>query len=128
MTLRTIDSQNPVSSVMTKGVLYINADKTVEEAIQIFADFDIGSLVVKDNDHATGICTTKDIVKKLAEKKDILNIPVREIMQTPLVTISAYDSISKALIKMKEKKLNHLIVKDGDRIIGMLNPLNLLSI
>ncbi len=128
MSLRTFDSQNPVSSVMTKGVLYIDADKTLEEAIQIFADFDIGSLVVKDNDKATGICTTKDIVKKLAEKKDILNIPVREIMQTPLVTISAYDSISKALIKMKEKKLNHLIVKDGDKIIGMINPLNLLSI
>jgi len=47
-------------------------------------------------------------------------------MQTPIVKIKAQENISSALIMMKEQKINHLIVVDGDKIIGMVNPLNLL--
>jgi len=53
-------------------------------------------------------------------------IKVKEIMQTPIVKIKAQENISSALIMMKEQKINHLIVVDGDKIIGMVNPLNLL--
>ncbi|MHA1203902.1 MAG: CBS domain-containing protein [Candidatus Heimdallarchaeaceae archaeon] len=53
---------------------------------------------------------------------------IKEIMTSPLISISARETISVALVKMKEKRINHLIVKDGDKIIGMLNPLNLLVV
>jgi len=126
MTLRTYEMDDPVSSVMTKGILYIKSSKNLHEAIQIMSDFDIGSLVVADNGDAVGILTSKDIIKVLAQNKELKKIKVKEIMQTPIVKIKAQENISSALIMMKEQKINHLIVVDGDKIIGMVNPLNLL--
>lgn len=115
-----------VSSVMTKGILYIESKKKLDEAIQIMSDFDVGSLVVAEKNDAVGILTSKDIIKMIAKGKELKSIKVKDIMQGPLIRISGYETISSALLKMKEQKINHLIVVDGDKIIGMINPLNLL--
>lgn len=126
MTLRTYEMDDPVSSVMTKGILYIDSKKTLDEAIQIMSDFDVGSLVVAEKNDAVGILTSKDIIKMIAKGKELSSIKAKDIMQGPLIRISGYETISSALLKMKEQKINHLIVVDGDKIIGMINPLNLL--
>jgi len=126
MTLRTYEIDDPVSSVMTKGILYVKSSKNLSEATSIMADFDVGSLLVADNGNAVGILTSKDIIKVISEDKELKKIKVREVMQTPIIKISAHETISSALLKMKEHKINHLIIVDGDKIIGMLNPLNLL--
>ena len=126
MTLRTYEIDDPVSSVMTKGVLFVKSSKNLAETASIMADFDVGSLLVGDNGNAVGIVTSKDIIKVISEDKELKKIKVRDIMQTPLIEISAHETISSALLKMKEQKINHLIVVDGDKIIGMINPLHLL--
>ncbi|MHA1347092.1 MAG: CBS domain-containing protein [Candidatus Heimdallarchaeaceae archaeon] len=126
MTLRTYEMDDPVSSVMTKGILYIESKKNLDEAIQIMSDFDVGSLVVAEKNDAVGILTSKDIIKIIAKGEDLKNFKAKDIMQGPLIRISGYETISSALMKMKEQKINHLIVVDGDKIIGMINPLNLL--
>ncbi len=126
MTLRTYEMDDPVSSVMTKGILYIDSKKALDEAIQIMSDFDVGSLVVAEKNDAVGILTSKDIIKMIAKGKELSSIKAKDIMQGPLIRISGYETISSALLKMKEQKINHLIVVDGDKIIGMINPLNLL--
>ncbi|MCK4897061.1 MAG: CBS domain-containing protein [Candidatus Heimdallarchaeota archaeon] len=126
MTLRTYEMDDPVSSVMTKGILYIESKKKLDEAIQIMSDFDVGSLVVAEKNDAVGILTSKDIIKMIAKGNELKSIKVEDIMQGPLIKISGYETISSALLKMKEQKINHLIVVDGEKIIGMINPLNLL--
>jgi len=126
MTLRTYEIDDPVSSVMTKGVLFVKSSKNLSETASIMADFDVGSLLVGDNGNAVGIVTSKDIIKVISKDIELKKIKVRDIMQTPLIKISAHETISSALLKMKEQKINHLIVVDGDKIIGMINPLNLL--
>ncbi|MHA1400290.1 MAG: CBS domain-containing protein [Candidatus Heimdallarchaeaceae archaeon] len=128
MTLRENQIDEPVTSVMTKGVLYIEAEESLNEAVKIIADFDVGSLIVTEQTKPVGIITTKDIVRALSKKLDFDKVKIREITQSPLITISAYETVSIALLKMKEKRINHLIVKDGEKVIGMLNPLNLLTV
>jgi CBS domain-containing protein len=126
MTLRTYEIDDPVSSVMTKGILFVKSSKNLEEAVKIMADFDVGSLLASDNGKAVGIITSKDIVKVLSEGKELKKVKVRDVMQGPIIQIPAHETISSALLKMKEQKINHVIVVDGDKIIGMVNPLNLL--
>ncbi len=126
MTLRMYETDDPVSSVMTKGVLYVKSSKNLKEAASIMADFDVGSLLVSDNSNPVGIITSKDIVKIVVQEKELNKVKVKEVMQTPIIRIKAHETISSAIIKMKEQKIHHLIVVDGDKIIGMINPLNLI--
>lgn len=126
MTLRTYEVDDPVSSVMTKGVLFVKSSKNLKEAASIMSDFDVGSLLVADNGNPVGIITSKDIIKIVVQDKELNKVKVKEIMQQPIIKIKAHDTISSAVIKMKEQKINHLIVVDGDKIIGMVNPLNLI--
>lgn len=127
MSIKTFEKEDPVTSVMTKGVLYVESSKTLREAIIVMADFDIGSLIVANNGEPKGIITSKDIMKVLAKKEDVDKILVKDVMQSPLIKIASFETISTALIRMSEQKINHLIVVDGDKIIGMVNPINLLA-
>ena len=126
MTLRTYELDDPVSSVMTKGTLSIKSSKNLKEAITIMSDFDVGSLLVTVNGNAIGIITSKDIIKVISQEQDLKKVKIKEVMQTPIIKINATETISSALLKMKEQKINHLIVVDGEKIIGMINPLNLI--
>lgn len=127
MSIKTFEKEDPVTSVMTKGVLYVESSKTLREAIIVMADFDIGSLIVANNGEPKGIITSKDIMKVLAKKENVDKILVKDVMQSPLIKIASFETISTALIRMSEQKINHLIVVDGDKIIGMVNPINLLA-
>ncbi|MHA1203903.1 MAG: hypothetical protein ACTSSL_03050 [Candidatus Heimdallarchaeaceae archaeon] len=49
MTLREPIYEEPVTSVMTKGVLFIEGEKNLNDAVKIIADFDIGSILVTND-------------------------------------------------------------------------------
>ncbi|MHA1416952.1 MAG: CBS domain-containing protein, partial [Candidatus Heimdallarchaeaceae archaeon] len=107
MTLREPIYEEPVTSVMTKGVLFIEGEKNLNDAVKIIADFDIGSILVTNDNEPVGIITTKDIVKALYKELDFNKTKIKEIMTSPLISISARETISVALVKMKEKRINH---------------------
>ncbi|MHA1202956.1 MAG: CBS domain-containing protein, partial [Candidatus Heimdallarchaeaceae archaeon] len=108
------------------GTLSIKSSKNLNDAVTIMADFDVGSLLVANNGDAVGIITSKDIIKVISHEQDLKKVKVKDVMQTPIIKIKSVDTISSALLKMKEQKINHLIVVDGNKIVGMVNPLNLL--
>jgi acetoin utilization protein AcuB len=56
-----------ISDVMTKKVLTVTEDTTIEEAARIMADNKIGGLPVMRDDHVTGIITETDLFKMFLE-------------------------------------------------------------
>ena len=121
-------SKKSVSSVMTKGVLTIDENRSVKEAAQVLADMGMGSLVVAHEGTPVGIITEKDIVKEIvANGKDPITTPVRELMKGPVITISIFAPIKEAKSIMKKRQIRHLVVVDEDKVIGMISPRNLLE-
>jgi acetoin utilization protein AcuB len=54
-----------VKEIMTRKVVTISSDATVEEAITIAESHGIGVLPVLENDHIIGMVTTKDLFYKV---------------------------------------------------------------
>jgi CBS domain-containing protein len=57
-----------VSDVMTKQVVYLSADTTLDEAARVMRDSDIGDVVVTEGDSLAGMLTDRDIVVRAAER------------------------------------------------------------
>ena len=57
----------PVKSVMTKDVRTVEAGRPLIECVAIMKRFNVGSLVVVENDKPVGIFTERDLVRKLAD-------------------------------------------------------------
>lgn len=56
------------------------------------------------------------------------NVPVSTIMTTNVIKLNVTDSLAKAENLFKEKKIRHIPVMDGTKIIGMLSYTDLLKI
>jgi CBS domain-containing protein len=87
-------------------------------------DNNIGSVVIIDNNDSknpVGIVTERDIVRivstfSLAD----LEVPVRELMSYPLITLSQNASVLDAMKLMYERKIRRIIVLEGNNLVGIV--------
>lgn len=110
-----------VRDVMSKDVKVVRLDTLVKEVVATMNKFDIGSIVVVQSTRPVGIITERDILKRIVEPcMAPETLRAREIMTSPVVTISATASIDEAAKIMARKKIKKLLVMDNEKLAGML--------
>jgi CBS domain-containing protein len=104
------------------AVWSISPDATVFEAIQLMADKNVGALPVMDNSRLIGIISERDYTRKVILKGlSSKDTAVRDIMTREMLTASQSDGIQDCMRVMTEKRVRHLPVLEGTRMIGIVS-------
>ncbi len=105
------------------GFISVTPDKTVREAAKVMANKGIGFLVVVDSSDprkVVGVLSERDIIRALASNKE--DAKVEELMTKDVVTVKDTDTLYKAAKLMREHRIRHLVVVNGDGIpVGVLS-------
>jgi len=111
-----------VSEIMTEAPIdTIEQGLSIQQAANIMKERKRGSLVVTDNKKAVGIITERDIVRRVvAEGRDIDATKVKNIMSTPLISISSDATVEAAAKVMYENSIRRLPVIDDEYIVGII--------
>lgn len=105
-----------------RAVVSVLPDASVLEAVKLMADKAIGSLVVIEDDRLCGIITERDYARKVIIKgRSSETTSVAEIMSTDVLTTSDSQTVKECMELMTEKKIRHLPVVDGERVVGMIS-------
>ena len=105
-----------------RAVVSVSPDASVLEAVKLMADKAIGSLVVIEDDRLCGIITERDYARKVIIKgRSSETTNVAEIMSTDVLTTSDSQTVKECMELMTEKKIRHLPVVDGERVVGMIS-------
>ncbi len=95
---------------------------TVLSAIEIMSHRNIGGVVIMDNDKLVGIFTERDYARKLILKgKSSRDTLIGELMTKNLITVTPESSIEEAMQFMSNKKIRHLPVMEGDKMVGIIS-------
>lgn len=108
----------------TKGgdVLTIEAATPVREAVTMLADRRIGALPVVRGDEVVGIMSERDVIYKLrSDGAAVLDWTVDKIMTAPAITVAPDHDIMGALSLMTKRRIRHLPVLEGARIVGIVS-------
>jgi CBS domain-containing protein len=104
------------------AVWSISPDATVFGAIQLMADKNVGALPVVDNSRLIGIISERDYTRKVILKGlSSKDTAVSDIMTREMLTASPSDSIQDCMLVMTEKRVRHLPVLEGTRMIGIVS-------
>jgi CBS domain-containing protein len=104
------------------AVWSISPDATVFEAIQLMAVKNVSALPVVDNSQLVGIISERDYTRKVILKGlSSKDTPVRDIMTREVLTASPSDSIADCMRVMTEKRVRHLPVLEGTKMIGIVS-------
>ena len=97
-------------------------DARVFDALKLMAEKNVGALVVLDNNKLAGIFSERDYARKvILYGKSSHDILVREIMTGKVVTVHPGQAIEECMALMTAKRIRHLPVTDGERLIGVLS-------
>jgi CBS domain-containing protein len=118
-----------VKDAMTRGVICVDINDTVQEAAEVMKKNDISSVIVTKKGDGVGIITERDIITKIvADSKNPKKVCVGDIMASPLITIKPSAAIDDAARIMRNKDIRRLVVTDKDRIIGVLSEFDIVKI
>jgi CBS domain-containing protein len=103
-------------------VVSIPGDRTVREAVALLAERRIGAVPVLDGDTIVGIFSERDVIYCLGkEGAASLDKTVREVMTAPAITVAPGEPVLGALSLMSKRRIRHLPVLDGGRLVGFVS-------
>src|SRR6202047_4596248 len=106
----------------SSSVWSIAPEAMVYDAIKLMAQKNVGALVVLENNRLLGIISERDYTRKVILKgKSSKETPVRDIMTQELITVDASESVTECMRVMTEKRIRHLPVMEGSKMIGLIS-------
>lgn len=117
--------------VMNRKVESISPNASVLDAIEALVDKRIRSLVVEtegESESEYGVVTFRDIILRcLSEGIDPKELNVKEIATRPLVCVTRDMPVGDIVKVMKENNLSRVFVKEKDKIVGVIAPLDIVA-
>ncbi len=106
----------------------IDPDATVFDALAKMAQKDVGSLIVMDREKLIGIITERHYSRNVVLKgKTSPTTLVRDIMERNVVHVPPDHSVELCMALMTERRVRHLPVLEGDKVIGIVSIGDLLQ-
>lgn len=114
-----------VAEILTekgRGILKIDADVSVLEAVKRMVEENIGSLLVTEGEDVVGIVTERDYLRRVAAEGRIEHkTSVREVMSAPLIVVTPQTSIDECMAVMTNKRIRHLPVVEAGELVGIVS-------
>jgi CBS domain-containing protein len=103
-------------------LFWLAPEATVFDAVAMMADKGIGALLVISEGSLVGIVSERDYARKVILKgKHSHEISVREIMTSPVITITPDHSVDDCMRVITQHRIRHLPVMAGDELTGMIS-------
>jgi len=127
-----------VKDKMSKPVITITPETSVQEALQIMREKKIRRLPVMEGKKLVGIVTERDLLYASPSPATTLSIQemhywlsklrVKEIMKTPVITVDENAPIEEAARLMADNKIGGLpVTKDGE-VVGIITESDLFKV
>jgi CBS domain-containing protein len=115
--------QTAAQLIKDKGSIHsVDPDAPVLDAIKLMAEHSVGALLVMRDQQLLGVISERDYARKVILKGFASSeTPVRQIMTSPVTTVTPDKSVRDCMRIMSEKRFRHLPVVDGARVLGVLS-------
>ncbi len=115
----------PVIELLKKRentLFHVAPDVTVFDGLKLLAGYGVGAILVMQNNKLVGIFSERDYTRKVAlQGKNSRGTSIAEIMTREVVSVPPTAGTRICMALMSTKKIRHLPVMDGDKVLGMIS-------
>lgn len=100
----------------------IASEAPVSDAVRKLGEKRIGALPVLEDDRIAGIMSERDVIYCLRDHgPEVLEWSVARVMTAPAITAESSMDVLTALALMTQRRIRHLPVVEGGRILGIVS-------
>jgi CBS domain-containing protein len=104
------------------NVYSITPDARVFDALKLMAEKSVGALIVMEGGRLAGIISERDYARKvILHGKSSHDLQVRDIMTSKVISVHPGQTVEECMALMTDKRIRHLPVTEGERLIGVLS-------
>jgi CBS domain-containing protein len=120
----------PIRDFCQRRVVICSPDDSLVDVVGIMREKNISSVVVVQDGHPCGVVTDRDLRNKvIAQARQPRSLPVREIMSTPVATITETSQLYDALYQMSRRGIHRLVVVDKQgQLSGIITDSDILRL
>jgi CBS domain-containing protein len=110
-----------ISTLVRESLVSLDVGCNVQQAAELMAQRDVGSLVVTDNGRVTGLFTERDLLRRvIGVGQDPRALTLGEVCSRNLVSISYDSTCEQAVRLMRTHMCRRLVVYRGDSFFGLV--------
>jgi CBS domain-containing protein len=118
-----------IEETMIKGVVTLQEDVSVYEAVKLMNENRIGCLVVLQYGQVVGIVTERDMLERVLEKcRNPKETRVTEIMTKRVIVGTPEMRLDEAAKLMFENRVKKLPIVEGNHLVGLITLTDLARI
>ena len=121
----------PVSELLRQRPAVLRTvapDDSVFDALVRLAEFEVGALVVMEGGRMVGVVSERDYTRKVAlQGRNSKETKVAEIMTANVFRVTPDSRTRDCMALMREKRIRHLPVVQGERVLGMISIRDLMD-
>lgn len=103
-------------------VITIAPDASVRELVTLLATHNVGALIVSvDGETVDGIVSERDVVRRLHDRDDVLDMAVSEIMTTTVRTCEGTEPLTDLMQVMTDLRIRHVPVLTEGKLTGIIS-------
>ncbi|MEM0448203.1 MAG: CBS domain-containing protein [Methanomassiliicoccales archaeon] len=122
-------AQTKVKEVMTREVVTVTEDMTIEQLREAFDKHDFNAFPVVRGDMVVGIVTKLDLMKAFSTGRtvsrsrvyDLWAERVGDVMRKAIISVGPEDPVQLAVDYMVEFRLHSLPVLEGRKLVGIVS-------
>ena len=120
--MKLVDTISSVLGQKGRDVWHVTPTHSVYEAIEMMADKRVGALIVIADGKLVGVISERDYARKVILKgRHSKETQVRDIMTSPVVSVSPRHTVDDCMAIMTEKRIRHLPVVDADKVVAVIS-------
>lgn len=106
----------------TGAIISARKEDTVRAVLDLLAQHRIGAIPVMEGEAIVGIFSERDLVRLMSSYgPDALDRQLDEVMTKTPVTCDSGTAVIAALSQMTQRRIRHLPVVDGGRLVGFVS-------
>ena len=124
------ETKVPLREIMVRDPTALELGANVAKAAKTMCRQGVGSVIILEHNNPIGIVTEEDInCKVVAKDLKPSSVRVNDIMSTPLITVSADETVGCAAHMMVKHKVRRLpCVDETNKVIGIVTVRDLLTV
>ena len=100
----------------------VSPDVSVMDAVRVMTEAQVGAIAVTSGHKIVGIFTERDLMKRVVyEERNPSEVAIREVMTTPVETVTNATSVAEAAAIMRDRHIRHLaVVDENGYLLGLV--------
>jgi CBS domain-containing protein len=121
------DFGEPLTTIRLTAPHVLTPDAPVSRALETLKADPAGAVIIAGPSGIVGICTERDVLKRIAGRGEVLEGPVERVMTPDPVILRDTDTVATALNKMAVGGFRHIPLVHGDDLVGVVTASELMQ-